>query len=146
MFGGGDYKLHVSWRTQGRTTGRLNSREVEFSLGDNYDAEAALARRKASPVGDDAGLEKAFSLAERMVSLSRSVGNGGQESATALALDRILDRMDRLQERTDARFEKLAEAILAVVQHGLEHRQPRHPGRHTHPHRRPGVRVGQHPQ
>jgi len=112
MFGGGDYKLHVSWRTQGRTTGRLNSREVEFSLGDNYDAEAAIARRKASPAGDDAGLEKAFSLAERMVSLSRSVGNGGQESATALAIDRILDRMDRLQERTDARFEKLAEAIL----------------------------------
>lgn len=112
MFGGGDYELHVSWRTQGRTTGRMNSRRVEFSLGDNYDQEAALARRKAHGTReDDNGLEKAFSLAERMVSLSRSVGGGGVDS-TVVALDRILDRMDRMQERTDARFEKLAEAIL----------------------------------
>lgn len=120
MFGGGDYELHVSWRTQGRTTGRLNSRRVEFSLGDNYDQEAALARRKASGTRDDeGGIEKAFSLAERMVSLSRSVGGTGD--STALALDRILDRMDRMQERTDARFEKLSEAILDT------RRQPENP-------------------
>lgn len=111
MFGGGEYELAVSWRTQGHTTGRLNSRRVRFSLGDNYDEAAALARRKSRPGEDEGLLEKAFALADRMVSLGARVGAPG-DNGTALALDRILDRMDRMQERTDARFEKLAEAIL----------------------------------
>lgn len=111
MFGGGEYELAVSWRTQGHTTGRLNSRRVRFCLGDNYDEVAALARRKARPSEDEGLLEKAFSLADRMVSLGARVGSPG-DNGTALALDRILDRMDRMQERNDARFEKLAEAII----------------------------------
>lgn len=113
MFGGGEYELRVSWRTQGVKFGRLNSRTVSFLLGDSYDEAAAMARRKASPT-DGTELDRVFSLAERMVSLGGRSQMGGNDVALAGALDRLFDRLDRMQERTDARFEKLAETLLAV--------------------------------
>lgn len=106
MFGGGEYELRVSWRTQGARVGRLNSRTVGFILGDNYDEAAALARRKGNPA-DGTDLDRVFALAERMVSLG---GRGGD----SLAVTAMLDRLERMEDRNAARFEKLAEAILAV--------------------------------
>ncbi len=113
MFGGGEYELHVSWRTQGVRTGRLNSRTLSFVLGDNYDDLAAMARRSKTPA-DGTDLDRVFSLAERMVSLGRGGSAGGSDVVIAGAFDRVFDRLDRMQERNDARFEKLAETILAV--------------------------------
>lgn len=112
MFGGGEYCLHVSWRTQGNTKGRPNTREVSFYLGDSYDR---LARESASKKSDDGApdFERIFGMAERMAKLS-SNGGDGQSVALAAMMDRVFDRIDRMQERNDSKFEKLAESLLEI--------------------------------
>ena len=113
MFGGGEYDMTVNWRTQGNTRGRPNSRNVTFFLGDNYDR---LARESASKKSDDGApdFERIFGMAERMAKLSGNGGADGQSVALASMMDRVLDRIDRMQEKNDSRFEKLADALLEI--------------------------------
>jgi len=116
MFGGGEYCLHVSWRTQGNTKGRPNTREVSFYLGDSYDKLARESASKKSDSDPGADLDRVLGLAERIAKINAHPGSNvdGQAVAFAGMIDRVFDRLDRMQEKNDSRFEKLAEGLLEI--------------------------------
>ncbi len=110
LYGGGRYLLNVQWRTQGVTTGRMNRREIEFRLDGTYSEQLAAERARHGQAAPAAGLGLAevLATAERLAALR---GNGGGESAVVGLVEKLMDRMDRDRERTDAKFEKLVEII-----------------------------------
>lgn len=109
-FGGGEYQLIAQWRTPGVTVGRPNKRTIEFYLGPEYTAAANEERlRVQGPGSAGLDLEKTLAIAERIASLRG--GDGGGTVAVVGMMERIMDRMDRMQERTDDKFEKLLDRI-----------------------------------
>ena len=111
-FGGGDYQLVVQWRPANKPTGRPFKKTVSFCLDSTYTAAANAERARSN--GDAAqgfDLDKVLGVAERIA----SIRGGGTEGAGLIAvtgmMERLMDRMDRMQERTDEKFEKLVDKI-----------------------------------
>lgn len=109
-YGGGRYLLVIQWRTQGISVGRMNRREIEFTLDNTYTAQAQAERaRNIGPqVATGPNLQEVLALAERIAAMSRP--DTGSAAVVGL-VEKLMDRMDRDRERTDARFEKILEAI-----------------------------------
>lgn len=110
MYGGGRYLLVIQWRTQGVTSGRPNRREIEFTLDNTYTAQAQAerARNMAPQVAAGPNLQEVLGLAERIAAMSRP--DTGSAAVVGL-VEKLMDRMDRDRERTDARFEKILDAL-----------------------------------
>jgi hypothetical protein len=113
-FGGGEYRMKVAWRTQGATRGRPCSREIDFVLGDAYDAFLSDAKATAAPRREpEKDIDQVLSLAERIAKIGAQgpAAAGGVDSGILGMFDRLIDRMDKMQERTDSKFERLLEHI-----------------------------------
>ena len=108
-FGGGEYEIIAQWRAAGVTMGRPNKRSIQFYLGPEYTAIANDERSRS--MGQNASgldLEKTLALAERIAAMRG--GDGGTVAIVGM-MERVMDRMDRMQERTDDKFEKLLDKI-----------------------------------
>lgn len=102
-FGGGEYRIRATWRAPGIKVGRPFNREMEFSIGEEYNQ----FRPEKNPEPAQPELEKVLGMAERIA----SIRGGGDAAGIASLVDRMMDRMDRMQERTDAKFEKILDQM-----------------------------------
>jgi hypothetical protein len=111
LYGGGWYRLVVTWRIQGVTTGRPLKREIEFCLSDAYNSPETAARLRgtsAAPAAPVTDADTILAAAERLAKIRPSEDAGAGMGAL---LERLFDRLDRMQERQDSKFEKLLEVI-----------------------------------
>jgi len=107
-FGGGEYRMKAVWRAQGERLGRPRTRELEFVIGPEYDHYNPLNRKYEGHEPAQPDLDKVLGLAERIA----TIRGGGNDGAGIVSLvEKMIDRMDRMQERSDAKFEKLIETI-----------------------------------
>ena len=114
LFGGGTYKEIVQWGGGQHGVPRRKT-EVPVYLHPIYDDLARKRRaelRKAEQEPEQLGTEKVIELATRLAAMQQP-GAGAGVAALAPVLERIMDRIDRMQERTDARFEKILDAMHA---------------------------------
>lgn len=116
LYGGGEYRLIVQWRTQGATRGRPNSRTVDFILDSSYTTSLNESRqRSVVPIEPKQEIENILTLAER---IARMNGGGSNTETTVVivsALEKLMDRIDRAQEKNDERFLQLFEKIATPV-------------------------------
>lgn len=110
LYGGGEFELVIQWRTQGVTTGRPNKRSIAFVLGPEYTTAVNAERLRAQGAGGGLDLEKVLTMAERIASIRGGNGDGGTVAVVGM-MERLMDRMDRMQERTDDKFEKILDRI-----------------------------------
>ena len=111
LYGGGEYRLVVQWRRQGTTMGRLFTRSVDFVLDAAY-TDRANAERAAKLHGEGGdSLEKILAVAERIAGMNRGGGASGGDAIIAATVERLMDRIDRMQERNDDRFATILEEM-----------------------------------
>lgn len=110
-FGSGRYLMAVRWQKNVSQPGRPNVRRLVFVLGSSYDEAAAAKRRDARRNDSETGTtEKALEIAERLVKLQRAPASDSG-AAVAGIMERVLDRLDRMEERNAERFERMLERI-----------------------------------
>lgn len=110
LYGGGHYLLVIQWRTQGNTVGRMNKREIEFTLDSTYTAQAQAerARNLGPQAAAGANVQEILQVAERLAAMSRP--DNGSAAVVGL-VERLMDKMDRDRDRNDDRFAKLLETL-----------------------------------
>ena len=112
-FGGGEYRMRVTWRTQGVTRGKPYVREIEFIIGPEYDELVRGRGGRPAGANDPVPLdtEKVLQLAEKIASIRQPQASSGDGPALVAMVERLMDRMDRMQERSDAKFEQLVQTL-----------------------------------
>lgn len=120
-FGGGDYELVVQWRPAGKSTGRPFKRTISFCLDATYTAAANAERARSQGEGAQGlDLEKVLGLAERIASVRGGESGGAGLVAVTGMMERLMDRMDRMQERTDEKFEKILDRMVEMRSNPLD--------------------------
>lgn len=111
-FGAGEYRETVQWRTQGATRGPMKKRDVSFIIGREYGLGKAT-QQHSQPAAPDASkeLERVLDMTGKVMALARPAADS--TGPVLQLVERLMERMDRMQERTDAKFEKLIDVMTA---------------------------------